>query len=47
MGQYYTTLDYNKFAKEKLDEKIKKGLLNICNISNLVKISDLKKILQH
>ena len=40
---YFTTSDYNKFASDILDSKIKqkKKLLNESNISNLVKDSGL------
>ena len=40
--KYLTTFDYNKFAKEILDAKIKeKGLVDKSDISNLAKNSDL------
>ena len=40
--KYLTTFDYNKFAKEILDGKIKeKGLVDKSDISNLAKNSDL------
>ena len=40
--KYLTTFDYNKFAKEILDAKIKeKGLVDKSDISNLAKTSDL------
>ena len=41
-GKYFTSSDYNKFASDILDAKIKqKELANKSDISNLVKNSDL------
>ena len=41
-GKYFTSSDYNKFASDVLDAKIKqKELANKSDISNLVKNSDL------
>ena len=41
-GKYTTTFDYNNFTSDILDAKIKlKQLVNKCDISNLVKTSDL------
>ena len=41
-GKYFTNSDYNKFASDILDAKIKqKELANKSDISNLVKNSDL------
>ena len=41
-GKYFTSSDYNKFASDILDAKIKqKELANNSDISNLVKNSDL------
>ena len=41
-GKYFTSSDYNKFASDILDAKIKqKELANKFDISNLVKNSDL------
>ena len=46
--KYFTASDYNKFASDILDDKIKqKELVNKSDIFNLVKKSDLDTKLKH